>query len=102
MVLLGGGLLAQGVPQIGWQGWAIITWLAVVNTALAFTLWNQSQRVLSAMESSIINNTMLAQISLLAWLFLGEEISRREVVALVIAGVGTFLSQWRHNARLGG
>ena len=34
------------------------------NTALAFTLWNGALRTLSAMESSLINGTMLVQIAL--------------------------------------
>ncbi len=95
VVLLVAGIITQGLPSFNWQGWAIIAWLAVVNTAFAFTVWNQTLRSLTAMESSIINNTMLAQISLLAWVFLGEDISARELVALVIASIGTLLSQLR-------
>lgn len=51
---------------------ALIAWLAVVNTALAFTLWNMSLRHLSAVESAGINNSMLIQIAMLAWIFLDE------------------------------
>jgi drug/metabolite transporter (DMT)-like permease len=65
--------------------------LAVINTALAFWLWNKSLQVLTAMESSIINNTMLIQISLLAWLFLGEKITWIGAIGLAIASLGTVL-----------
>ncbi len=98
VVLLVAGVIIQGLPTFNWQGWAIIAWLAVINTAFAFTVWNQTLRILTAMESSIINNTMLAQISLLAWIFLGEDISARELVALVIASIGGLLSQLRPRA----
>ena len=39
------------------------------------TIWNYTLRTLTAMESSIINGTMLIQIAVLAWIFLGEDIS---------------------------
>jgi drug/metabolite transporter (DMT)-like permease len=74
--------------------WAIILWLAVANTALAFTLWSRTLRTLSAMESSI-NNTLLIQIALLAWLCLGETLTRRMVLGMVLAGRGTLLVEIR-------
>jgi drug/metabolite transporter (DMT)-like permease len=47
------------------------------------------------MESSIIDNTMLIQIALLAWLFLGETLTRRMVLGMVLAGLGTLLVEIR-------
>jgi drug/metabolite transporter (DMT)-like permease len=93
ILLLGSGLVIQGLSPLSLSGWAIVIWLAVVNTALAFTLWNQTLRVLSAVESSIINNTMLIQIAVLAWLFLGERLSLRNVAGLILALVGTLVVQ---------
>jgi drug/metabolite transporter (DMT)-like permease len=92
-LLLAAGLGTQGLPALSWQSWAIIGWLAVVNTAVAFTLWNHSLRTLSAMESSIINNTMAVQIPILAVLFLGERLNGRQVTGLVVAIVGALLVQ---------
>ena len=62
--------------------------LALVNTAFAFTLWNKTLQTLPAMESSMINNTMLVQIAILAWLFLGETITPLEIVGLLLATIG--------------
>jgi drug/metabolite transporter (DMT)-like permease len=90
VVLLVGGVWVQGLPRLTLIHWAIIVWLAVVNSAFAFTLWNRTLRTLSAMESSIINNTMLFQIAVLAWAFLGEGLSWREVLGMVLAALGTF------------
>lgn len=92
-LLLTAGLLLEPWPQISWQNWLVIAWLALVNTAWAFTLWNQSLRTLTAMESSIINNTMLIQIAILAWLFLGESLGWIEVIGLALAAVGVLLVQ---------
>ncbi len=94
-VLLAAGLISQGLPAISARGWAIIAWLAVVNTALAFTLWNATLRVLPAAESSIINGTMLIWIPILAVVFLNEQVSGKEILGLVLAGVGTLIVQLR-------
>lgn len=95
LTLLVVGLATQGLPPIPWTGWAVVGWLAVVNTALAFTLWNHTLRTLSAVESSVINNTMLVQIAVLAWVFLGESLGARELVGLALAVAGTLVVQLR-------
>ncbi len=93
LVLLGVGMGVQGLPELSVRGWAIVAWLAAVNTAFAFTLWNLTLRRLSAMESSIVNNTMLIQIAVLAWVFLGEGLGARQIVGLVMASAGTLVVQ---------
>jgi drug/metabolite transporter (DMT)-like permease len=93
MALLAAGVSMQGFPSLNLTHWLIVGWLAVVNTAFAFTLWNLTLRTLSAMESSLINNAMLIQIPILAWLFRGEGISGRQGVGLVLAGAGIVLVQ---------
>lgn len=95
LALLISGVAVQGLPRLSLSSWAIVLWLAVVNSAFAFTLWNQTLRTLSAMESSIINNTMLIQIAILAWLFLGEEPTPPEIAGMVLAGLGTLIVQLR-------
>jgi drug/metabolite transporter (DMT)-like permease len=95
IVLLVVGISMQGLPRIGWQGWVIIAWLALVNTALAFTIWNLTLRSLSATESSVINGTMLIWIPILAVVFLNEQVSSKEIIGLVVAGAGTLVVQLR-------
>ena len=94
-VMLALGLAIEGLPDISLKSWGVIAWLAVVNSALAFTLWNRSLTVLSAVESSVINNTMLIQIAVLAWLFLGERPTVVQIGGLVLATVGVLLVQVR-------
>jgi drug/metabolite transporter (DMT)-like permease len=89
------GISMQGLPHLNLANWAMIGWLAVVNTALAFTLWNQTLRILSALESSIINGTMLVQIALLAWLLLGEQFTLQKAAGLALAGLGALIVQLR-------
>ena len=89
----------QGLPKLGPQSWAIVAWLAVVNTAFAFTLWNRTLRTLSATESSVINGTMLVWIPVLAILFLGEGVTAKEAAGLIVVGTGTLIVQLRRPPR---
>ena len=91
--LMAGGLVVEGIPSLSGSSWLIIAYLAVVNTALAFTLWNHSLRTLPALESSIINSTMMVQIPILAVIFLGESLGLRQGLGLLLAGVGTLAVQ---------
>jgi drug/metabolite transporter (DMT)-like permease len=95
ILLLFAGLAWQGWAALGLVSWAIILWLAVVNSAFAFTLWNRTLRTLSALESSIINNTMFIQIPILAWLFLDERLTAIQIAGMVAAGLGIPLVQLR-------
>ncbi len=96
-VLLIIGLLTQGLPHLTLADWGLLLWLAIVNSALAFTLWNRTLRTLSAMESSILNNTMLFQIALLAWAFLGERLTWMQGLGIVLAMLGTFIVQMKNS-----
>ena len=95
--LLLGGIAMQGMPVLNVQGWLIVGWLAAVNTALAFTLWNVALRELKAVEANTINNTMLIQIALLAAIFLNESLSTRQWLAIAVVAVGVWLVQLRKN-----
>ncbi len=88
VVLLIVGIATQGLPTLMLGQWAIVGWLALINRAFAFTLWNHTLRTLSAMESSVINNAMLIQIPLLAWLFLGEGLTDKMLLGFALAGLG--------------
>jgi drug/metabolite transporter (DMT)-like permease len=92
-LLLVSAVVSEGLPRLSLENWAIIVVLAVVNTAFAFTLWNHTLRTLSAAESSAINNTMLIQIAVLAWLFLGESLTATEIAGLVVTAVGVLIVQ---------
>ncbi len=91
--LLAIGVWIEGPPTLTPTGLFIVIWLALVNTAVAFTLWNATLQTLTAVESSVINGTMLIWIPVLAVLFLGEHLGLVEVLGLVMAGAGTLLVQ---------
>jgi drug/metabolite transporter (DMT)-like permease len=89
------GIATQGLGNPTPTDWAIIAWLAVVNTAFAFTIWNHTLQTLSAVESSIINSLMMPQIAILAFIFLGEGLTVKEIIGLVLVGVGVLVVQLR-------
>jgi drug/metabolite transporter (DMT)-like permease len=93
IILLAGGISVQGLPILSWEHYLIILWLSIINTAFAFTMWNATLVHLSALESSLINNTMLIQIAILAWMFLGESLNGRRIFALGIAAISIALVQ---------
>lgn len=97
-LLLISGVITEGLPVLTPTTWLIIGWLAVVNTAYAFTLWNQTLKTLSALESSIINNLMMIQIPVMAWVFLGEALTLKVIIGLALAGMGIILVQFRRVA----
>lgn len=93
LVLMVAGLIVDGAPAVTLRAGLIIGWLAVVNTALAFTLWNVSLRRLSALESAGVNNTMLIQIALLAWVVLGEFPGVIGLAGIATVSLGVFFTQ---------
>lgn len=95
-LLLAVAVVHDGVPRLTLASWLVVAWLAVINTAVAFTVWNHTMRRLSAMESSLINNTMLVHVvAVLAWIFLGERPNARSILGLVLVAGGVVLVQLR-------
>ena len=86
-------LLVEGVPTFSLTAWLLIVWLAVINTALTYTLWAQSQRSLRAVESSVLGDLTIVQIALLGWVVLGEGLDIAQIVGIVLAMGGVVLVQ---------
>jgi drug/metabolite transporter (DMT)-like permease len=99
-LLLVTGVIIEETVSISLTNAGYLLWLAVINTALAFTLWNKTLRTLTAMESSIINGTMLIQIAILAWLFIDEPVSLKEGIGMLIAAIGAVLVQLKFKSFL--
>jgi drug/metabolite transporter (DMT)-like permease len=93
VLMLVTGILWQGLPPLSSQSVWIIVILAVINTAVCFTIWNYTQQTLLATETTILNNTMLVYVSILAWVFLGEKQSPLGIIGLLLALAGAMLVQ---------
>ena len=89
-IMMGAGTAVwEWIPRISLTVWIVLIVLSVVNTAIAFTVWNVALQRLTAVEANVISNTMLVQVALLSWFFLGDMITWKMAagMALVIGGV---------------
>ncbi|MFX1562843.1 MAG: DMT family transporter, partial [Promethearchaeota archaeon] len=91
--LLIAGLIATPLPVLTPFGIAIILWLSLVNTALTFVLWNRAMQHLHAVEITIINSTMMAQIAILALVFLHETPTLIDWIGIVLVMISALLIQ---------
>jgi len=98
-ILLVSALVLEGLPSTDLSGFLIIVWLSLVNTAFAFYLWNHTLRSLKAYELSMLQNTMLIQIALLASIFLGEQLTTNKILGIILVLTGVTLVQIRVNRR---
>ncbi|MHA2112166.1 MAG: DMT family transporter [Candidatus Hodarchaeales archaeon] len=86
-------VITEPLPVISIKSLITILWLGVVNTAIAFTLWNNAMTKIRAMDMSVINSLMLPQIVILSIIFLGELPLLNEWVGLIIMVSMTFILQ---------
>jgi len=94
-MLLGATSITGNIVNVSFNGWMIILWLSIVNTAVAFSLWNHALKTLKAVEQSILQNSMLIQISILAFFFLQEPINTQKILGMTIVFVGVLIVQLR-------
>ena len=82
-------LVSETWPNFSWTSVLILAWLALVNTALAFTLWNRVLRTLTALEGGVIANAQIVEVAIMAWIVLGERMELPMILAalLILAGV---------------
>lgn len=93
LFLLMAGVIVEGFVILSPISIFYILWLSVVNTAFAFTIWNKVMQTLRAVDSSIINGTMLPQIVVLSIVFLGEFPEPLDWIGLVLVGLSALLVQ---------
>ncbi|HEU68079.1 MAG TPA: EamA family transporter [Candidatus Acetothermia bacterium] len=98
---IGGGVLLvmalgwEGLPRLPLPAWGIVGGLALVNTALAYLVYNHALRSLTATEANVILNLSPLGTALLAWVTLGETLSPLRIVALATVLLGAGLVQVR-------
>ncbi len=91
--LLGLALPIEGIPHMTPTAWGLVLWLAVVNTALAYVLYNHALRELTALEMNILLNMNPLITAIWAWPLLGEKLSLVEGAGMLVAVAGVVLVQ---------
>ncbi|MCD6340428.1 MAG: EamA family transporter [Desulfurococcales archaeon] len=72
---------------------SVILCNSTVNTTLAFASWYHALKVLRAYEQSILQNTVLIQITLLAYTFLGEMLALLKIFGITTVFTGVLIVQ---------
>jgi drug/metabolite transporter (DMT)-like permease len=101
VILLILALVFESIPPVTLISFLMILWLGVVNTALAFTLWNGAMITIRAMDIAIINGTMFPQIVFLSLVFLNEIPLLNEWIGLMILLIATFILQFNRARKSG-
>ena len=97
LFIAGTAFTVEGFSSLSLNAWGIILWLGLVNTAFSFLLWNHALKRLEAFEVAITQNTMLIQIAVLSWIFLGEQLTLMKVFAMVLVFFGVLIVQLKND-----
>jgi len=95
VLLLSIGALIEGFPRIPFSGWTVIVGLALVNTAMAYLLFNHALRHLTAIKAYTMVNFSPFGTALLSWIAFGERLTVLQIVAVLITVTGISLVQYR-------
>jgi drug/metabolite transporter (DMT)-like permease len=71
-----------------------LAYLAIVNTAIGFVLYNHSMKVLGAFEIAVLQDSMVIQVGVLSAIFLGEAISFRMGLGMLVVLIGVTVVQY--------
>ena len=93
LMLLSATIITGNIVNVSFNNWIMILWLSIVNTVVAFFLWNHALKTLKAVEQSILQNTMLLQITILAVIFLQETINEQKILGMAIVFIGVLIVQ---------
>lgn len=98
---IGGGLLLliaiplEGLPGLSPEAILLILWLALVNTALAYLMYNHALQVLTALEMNVLLNLSPMWTAIMAALLLAEQLTWLRVAGIILVVMGVALVQWR-------
>lgn len=93
LLLLPFALLIEGVPTFIPQAWGMVVFLAVINTAIAYVLYNHALKVLAAFELSVILSINPLITVLWSWLLLGERLQSLQILGMAVVVIGVALVQ---------
>lgn len=98
-LLIGGGVslllafVVEGLPLITWRGFLIVSWLAIINTAGGYLLYNHALQELTALEMNMVMNLSPLFTALLGWILLGETLSLVQIIGMLVVIGGVILVQ---------
>jgi drug/metabolite transporter (DMT)-like permease len=94
-ILLLIGLPLEGLPSFSVKTLIIVIWLATINTALGYLVYNHALRVMQALEMNIMLNLSPLWTALMAWLVFRDKLSIYQVLGMVTVILGVVIVQWQ-------
>lgn len=98
---LGGGLLLlialplEGLPRASLPVWGLVLWLAAVNTALGYFIYNHALQTLRAFEMNLLLNLSPIWTALMSVVAFAERLTTCQWAAILIVMAGVGLVQVR-------
>jgi len=102
---IGGGLLLafalpfEGIPNASLQTWGLVLFLAAINTALGYVLYNHALQALQAFELNVLLGLSPIWTALLGWILLEEILTVQQWAGMFVVLVGVMLVQRRNHTR---
>ena len=102
---IGGGLLLavavplEGIPNASLRTWGLVLFLAAVNTAFGYVLYNHSLQILQAFEMNVILNLSPIWTALLGWILLDEILTGPQWAGMFVVLMGVMLAQKRNDKK---
>jgi len=100
---IGGGLLLafavpiEGMPSASLRTWGLILFLAAINTALGYMLYNHALQALQAFELNVLLGLSPIWTALLGWILLKEILAIPQWIGMLVVLVGVMLVQGRNH-----
>lgn len=86
-------LAVEGLPKFSGNSLLIVGWLALVNTALGYWIYNHALRTLTALEMNMVMNLTPFFTAVLSWILLGESLSGIQYLGMIVIVGGVALVQ---------
>ncbi len=73
------------------QPWGTIMFASFLGAYFALMLWLGGYKLIDASVASVLNESNVAFIVLLAWLMLGEQVNRRKLLGMALTFCGVIV-----------
>ena len=83
----------EGFPTFTERSFWAVVWLALINTALGYVLYNHALRDLTALEMNMVMNLTPLFTALLSWILLRERLAVIELLGMLVMITGVVLVQ---------
>ena len=85
----------EGIPSASPFTWGLILFLAAINTALGYFLYNHALQVLTAIQMNIILNLTPVWTAIFGFFLLNERLGALQMLAIAIVIIGVMLVQMK-------